>query len=75
MEFYAGGSVDNMMIVLDTCLGELEIAYILEHCLKGLQYLHERKMIHRDIKPANIMIGDDLYIKLGTTSLLGFFFG
>lgn len=61
MEFYAAGSLDNIMIVLDYTFNEEEIAYLMQQCLEGLAYLHERRKIHRDIKPGNIMMGDVSY--------------
>jgi mitogen-activated protein kinase kinase len=32
--------------------------------LKGLDYLHQRRIIHRDIKPSNIVVTRDGVIKL-----------
>ena len=32
--------------------------------LRGLDYLHKRKIVHRDIKPSNILLARDGSIKL-----------
>ncbi|UZJ52245.1 hypothetical protein CBS101457_001565 [Exobasidium rhododendri] len=45
-------------------MGEKILAKIAESGLKGLGYLHERKIIHRDIKPSNILVTRQGQIKL-----------
>lgn len=37
--------------------------------LRGLEFMHEKKILHRDIKPANILIGDDSSGKLSDFGL------
>ncbi|KDN39406.1 Pkinase-domain-containing protein [Tilletiaria anomala UBC 951] len=44
--------------------GEKILGKISECVLKGLGYLHERKIIHRDIKPSNIVVTRQGQIKL-----------
>jgi mitogen-activated protein kinase kinase len=44
--------------------GEKILGKISECVLKGLGYLHERKIIHRDIKPSNILVTRQGQIKL-----------
>lgn len=52
-------------IVLRKDLNELQIAYIAQEALKGLQYLHSKKLMHRDVKAMNIMTNLDGDVKLG----------
>ncbi len=33
-----------------------EAVYLVEQSLKGLEFIHKRKIIHRDIKPSNILL-------------------
>ncbi|XP_038611667.1 mitogen-activated protein kinase kinase kinase 8 [Tachyglossus aculeatus] len=54
MEAGEGGSV---MEKLESCgpLREFEIIWVTKHVLKGLEFLHSKKVIHHDIKPSNIV--------------------
>jgi serine/threonine protein kinase len=45
-------------------LKEEQISVICREALKGLAYLHERKIVHRDIKGGNIMINAQGEVKL-----------
>ncbi|XP_072507941.1 mitogen-activated protein kinase kinase kinase 8 [Notamacropus eugenii] len=54
MEAGEGGSV---MEKLESCgpMREFEIIWVTKHVLKGLDFLHSKKVIHHDIKPSNIV--------------------
>nr|XP_033787339.1 mitogen-activated protein kinase kinase kinase 8 [Geotrypetes seraphini]XP_033787340.1 mitogen-activated protein kinase kinase kinase 8 [Geotrypetes seraphini] len=54
MEAGEGGSV---MEKLETCgpMREFEIIWVTKHVLKGLDFLHSKRVIHHDIKPSNIV--------------------
>ncbi|EMR10528.1 hypothetical protein PNEG_01237 [Pneumocystis murina B123] len=59
MEYCAGGSLDRLYKKAranGARIGEYPILKIAENTLKGLNYLHTRKIIHRDIKPSNILM-------------------
>ena len=42
-----------------------ELLSIFYQCMKGLYFLHSKKIIHKDIKPDNIFIDNNNTIKLG----------
>ncbi|XP_064019027.1 mitogen-activated protein kinase kinase kinase 8 [Pogoniulus pusillus] len=54
MEAGEGGSV---MEKLESCgpMREFEIIWVTKHILKGLDFLHSKRIIHHDIKPSNIV--------------------
>eukprot|EP00051_Salpingoeca_urceolata_P033402 m.20558 g.20558 ORF g.20558 m.20558 type:complete len:759 (-) comp6199_c1_seq1:115-2391(-) len=64
MEFCGAGSVSDLYGSLGAPLSELEIAHIMLPSLRGLEYLHQQRMIHRDIKGGNILLTDDGKVKL-----------
>lgn len=44
---------------------ESEIWDVLIQLIKGLNVLHERKILHRDLKSANVFVNKDGQVKLG----------
>ncbi|KAG5519331.1 hypothetical protein PMAC_001956 [Pneumocystis sp. 'macacae'] len=67
MEYCAGGSLDKLYKKAKANgarIGEHPIKKIAESILKGLSYLHSRKIIHRDIKPSNILMTFEGHVKL-----------
>nr|XP_060638460.1 mitogen-activated protein kinase kinase kinase 8 isoform X3 [Anolis sagrei ordinatus]XP_060638461.1 mitogen-activated protein kinase kinase kinase 8 isoform X3 [Anolis sagrei ordinatus] len=54
MEAGEGGSV---LEKVESCgpMREFEIIWVTKHILKGLEFLHSKKVIHQDIKPSNIV--------------------
>ncbi len=65
MEFCGGGSVSDLMRILDKTLNEDQIAVVTRDALKGLAYLHGIRKIHRDIKAGNILLNGKGESKLG----------
>ncbi|KAN0063914.1 Protein kinase C signaling pathway involved MAPKK protein [Thecaphora frezii] len=67
MEFCEAGSLDAIYKKVKSRngrTGEKVLGKVAECVLKGLSYLHERKIIHRDIKPSNILVTKQGQIKL-----------
>lgn len=67
MEYCGGGSLDAIYKrVKDRGgrIGEKVLGKVAEGVLKGLSYLHERRIIHRDIKPQNILLDKEGQVKL-----------
>jgi len=59
MEFCEGGSLDSIykeVKRLGGRTGEKVLGKIGEAMLRGLTYLHSKKIIHRDIKPSNVLL-------------------
>eukprot|EP01084_Bolivina_argentea_P253541 425929_1 len=69
MEYCSRGSLEDILRKKNKCFKEPEIQQIMRHILKGLNYLHSKKIMHRDIKPANILLGDDNNYKLSDFGL------
>eukprot|EP01083_Nonionella_stella_P161581 529467_1 len=69
MEYCSKGSLDDILKRSQKSFNELKIKGIMRHVLRGLRYLHSRKILHRDIKPGNILLGDDHRYKLSDFGL------
>ncbi|KAK3731504.1 hypothetical protein QZH41_008531 [Actinostola sp. cb2023] len=63
MEFCGGGSLQDIYCVTGPC-SEPQIAFVITETLKGLAYLHDKRLMHRDIKGANILLTTSGDIKL-----------
>ncbi|KAL2261909.1 hypothetical protein VTK26DRAFT_3033 [Humicola hyalothermophila] len=67
MEFCEGGSLDSIykeVKRLGGRTGEKVLGKIGEAMLRGLSYLHTKKIIHRDIKPSNVLLCRNGEVKL-----------
>ncbi|CAK7890790.1 MAP kinase kinase Mkk2p/SSP33 [[Candida] anglica] len=69
MEYMGGKSLDaiyHRVIELDPAnrINEKVLGKIAESVLKGLDYLHQQRIIHRDIKPQNILLDSEGNVKL-----------
>ena len=71
MEYCGAGSVSDIMRIIERPLKESEIACIVFHALKGLEYLHFKRKIHRDIKAGNILLNLDGHPKLADFGVAG----
>ena len=67
MEYMGGKSLEAVYKNLLTRGGRLSekvLGKVAESVLRGLSYLHEKKIIHRDIKPQNILLNEQGEVKL-----------
>ncbi|KOG96177.1 putative mitogen-activated protein kinase kinase MKK2 [Saccharomyces eubayanus] len=67
MEYMGGRSLEatyKNLLRRGGRISEKVMGKIAESVLRGLSYLHERKVIHRDIKPQNILLNEKGEIKL-----------
>lgn len=64
MEYCSGGSVKDVMRLMNLTLTQDQIEVILKDVLNGLDYLHIKNKIHRDVKAANILLTEDGVAKL-----------
>ncbi|GAX73637.1 hypothetical protein CEUSTIGMA_g1088.t1 [Chlamydomonas eustigma] len=63
LEYIAGGSIASLIDKFGP-LQENVVRVYTKQILKGLEYLHQRKIMHRDIKGANILVDKKGTIKL-----------
>lgn len=58
MEYFKLGDLQNFIrLQHNYYLPSPLVVELALHIAKGLQFLHENKVIHRDLKPGNILIG------------------
>ncbi|KAL0209360.1 hypothetical protein RCL1_007300 [Eukaryota sp. TZLM3-RCL] len=56
MEYCAGGSLHDYVIVSKNKLSNSDIWVVITQLVFGLDYLHSRHIIHRDLKPENVVL-------------------
>eukprot|EP01084_Bolivina_argentea_P179730 310547_1 len=56
MEYCGAGAVLDLMRVTGKNLTEKQIQIVMRESLKGLEYLHSKKLVHRDIKAGNVLL-------------------
>ncbi|GMM34634.1 putative mitogen-activated protein kinase kinase [Saccharomycopsis crataegensis] len=67
MEYMGGRSLDAIYKKVKNMggrIGEKVLGKVAESVLRGLSYLHSKKIIHRDIKPQNILLNEAGEVKL-----------
>ncbi|WRT69540.1 uncharacterized protein IL334_006527 [Kwoniella shivajii] len=67
MEYCEGGSLDHLLGKMKRSgmrCSEHVLGRVASSVLKGLDYLHEHRIIHRDIKPSNIVLTKQGVVKL-----------
>ncbi|CAB4253229.1 similar to Saccharomyces cerevisiae YPL140C MKK2 Mitogen-activated kinase kinase involved in protein kinase C signaling pathway that controls cell integrity [Maudiozyma barnettii] len=67
MEYMGGRSLEAVyknLMKRGGRISEKVLGKVSESILRGLSYLHEKKIIHRDIKPQNILLSDIGEVKL-----------
>lgn len=68
MDYADGGDLYNKILSYKkrgSFMPEREVWHIIIQIIRGLQALHDMKIVHRDIKCANIFMTKDGVIKLG----------
>ncbi|CAN7029995.1 unnamed protein product [Brassica rapa subsp. trilocularis] len=56
LEYCSGGSIADFLKFRGTWMVESDVQLFSLHILKGINYVHSKKIIHCDIKPANILL-------------------
>ncbi|KAJ7297175.1 hypothetical protein O6H91_10G045800 [Diphasiastrum complanatum] len=63
LEYMNGGTLADLLNKHGR-LTEPVLAHITRQILKGLQYLHSKKIVHRDIKPSNLLLNHKQEVKI-----------
>eukprot|EP00698_Gefionella_okellyi_P024112 TRINITY_DN841_c0_g1_i1.p1 TRINITY_DN841_c0_g1~~TRINITY_DN841_c0_g1_i1.p1 ORF type:complete len:789 (-),score=157.57 TRINITY_DN841_c0_g1_i1:606-2972(-) len=65
LEFVDGGSLGHLLADrVPSSFSEPEVANIIVQTLRGLSYLHSKKIIHRDVKPLNLLVTKKGVVKI-----------
>ncbi|KAL0209351.1 hypothetical protein RCL1_007291 [Eukaryota sp. TZLM3-RCL] len=56
MEYCAGGSLHDYVVVSKQKLSNTDIWVVTTQLLLGLAYLHSKAIVHRDLKPGNVLL-------------------
>ncbi|CAN6885017.1 unnamed protein product [Brassica oleracea] len=56
LEYCSGGSIADFIKFRGTGMVESDVQLFALHILKGINYVHSKKIVHCDIKPANILL-------------------
>ena len=63
LEYMDGGSLQQV-VDAGGCRNEVVLAGVSRQVLRGLHFLHSRRLVHRDIKPGNLLIDGQGRVKI-----------